>query len=154
MQYIIMLAKLIQKCWVQCSSACMHNTSNIFCLTKAQVLISAAPDHTFIPPLHIVTGASPPTNLSAEPTSPTSIRVSWTPPASGATVVGYRIYYHAEGSQDNPTNHSSVDVGASAAQHALSLQGGVLYTITLVTMSQYLPSTVTGPVTVTLRKFS
>ena len=63
------------------------------------------------------------------------------------------MYYQAEGGQDNPTSHSSVDVGASATQHTLSdLQGGVLYNITMATMSQYLPSTVTDPVTVTLRK--
>jgi len=84
-------------------------------------------------PLYVVTGASPPSNLSAQPTSPTSIRNSWTPPASGATVVGYRIYYQAEGSQDTHTNPSSVDVGASTTQHTLSdLQGGIWYTITVV----------------------
>ena len=70
-------------------------------------------------------------------------------------MVGYRINYDAEGSQDNPTSHSNADVGASATQHTLSdLQGGILYTITMVTMSQYLPSTVTDPVTVTIRKYS
>ena len=68
-------------------------------------------------------------------------------------MVGYRIYYQAEGSQDNPTTPSSVDIGASATQHTLSgLQGGIWYTITVVTKSQYLPSTVVGPVRVTLRK--
>jgi len=68
-------------------------------------------------------------------------------------VVGYRIYYQAEGSQDNPTNTSSVDIGATATQHTLSgLQGGIWYTISVVTKSQHLPSTVAGPVRVTLRK--
>ena len=65
--------------------------------------------------------------------------------------MGYRIYYQAEGSQD--TNPSSVDVGASTTQHTLSgLQGGIWYTITMVTKSQYLPSNVVGPVNITLRK--
>ena len=104
-------------------------------------------------PLHVITGASPPTNLSAQPTSPTSIRISWTPPASGATVVGYRIYYLAERAQGGPINHGSVDVGASPTQHALAdLQGGLLYTVTMVTKSHYLPSTVAGPVTAVLGK--
>jgi len=68
-------------------------------------------------------------------------------------VVGYRIYYQAEGSQDNLTTPSSVDIGASATQHTLSgLQEGLWYTITVVAKSQYLPSTVVGPVRVTLRK--
>ena len=40
--------------------------------------------------MYLITGPSPPTSLSAQPASPTSIRISWTPPASGATVVGYR----------------------------------------------------------------
>ena len=146
---------LILKNGVQYSSACMHNMHLHDILPHQSSNASAAPDHTFIPPLHIVTGASPPTNLSAQSASPTSIIVSWTPPASGATVVGYRINYQAEGSQDDPTSHGSVDLGASANEHTLSdLEGGVLYTITMITMSQYLPSTVTGPVTVTLRKYS
>ena len=102
----------------------------------------------------VITGASPPTNLSAQPTSPTSIRVSWNPPASGPTVVGYQIYYQAEGSQDIHTDLSSVDIGASGTQHTLSaLQGGIWYIITMVTKSQYLPSNVVGPVNISLRKY-
>ena len=116
----------------------------------ANVVVGKEKCHTFIP-----IGASPPTSLSAQPTSPTSIRISWIPPASGPTVVGYRIYYQAEGSQDNLTDPSRVDIGASTTQHTLSgLQGGIWYTITMVTKSQYLPSNVVGPVNVTLRKLS
>jgi len=70
-------------------------------------------------------------------------------------VVGYRIYYQAEGSQDTHTNPSSVDIGASTTQHTLSgLQGGIWYTITMVTKSQYYLSIVAGPVRVTLSKFT
>jgi len=70
-------------------------------------------------------------------------------------VVGYRIYYWAEGSQDTHTNPSSVDVGASTTQHTLSgLQGGICYTITMVTKSQYYLSIVAGPVRVTLSMFT
>ena len=69
--------------------------------------------------------------------------------------MGYRIYYQAEGSQDTHTTPSSVDVGASTTQHILSgLQGGIWYTITVVTKSQYVLSIVAGPVVVTLSKFT
>ena len=106
--------------------------------------------------MYLVTGPSPPTSLSAQPASPTSIRISWTAPASGATVVGYRIYYRSEGSQDIHTDLSSVDVGASTTQHTLSgLQGGIWYAITMVSKSQqYLLSIVVGPVNTTLRKYT
>jgi len=68
-------------------------------------------------------------------------------------VVGYRINYHAERPQDGPINHGSVDVGASATQHTLSdLKPDLVYTITMVTKSQYLPSVVAGPVTAVLGK--
>ena len=70
-------------------------------------------------------------------------------------MVGYRIYYQAEGSQDTHTNPSSVDVGASTTQHTLSgLQGGICYTITMVTKSRYYLSIVAGPVRVTLSKLT
>ena len=70
-------------------------------------------------------------------------------------MVGYRIYYQAEGSQDTHTTPSSVDVGASTTQHNLSgLQGGICYTITMATKSQYYLSIVAGPVRVTLSKFT
>ena len=63
-------------------------------------------------------------------------------------MVGYRIYYHAERAQGGPINHGSVDVSASATQHTLSdLQGGLSYTVTMVTKSNYLQSIVAGPVT-------
>jgi len=105
----------------------------------------------FLTVCYYIIGASPPTNLSAEPTSPTSIRISWTPPVSEATVVGYQINYHAERPQDGPINHGSVEVGASVTQHTLSdLQGGLVYTITMVAKSQYLPSIMVGPVTAVL----
>ena len=103
-------------------------------------------------PLHVVTGASPPTDLSAQPASPTSIRISWTPPVPEITVAGYIINYQAEGDQDSPIKNGSVDVLANATQHTLSdLQEGLWYTITMVAKSR---STVAGPVRVTLSKLT
>jgi len=129
------------------------------------VSISASPTHTHIhmhmiqlhviviSSLHdVVTGASPPTDLSAEPASPTSIKVSWTPPVPLTTVAGYQINYQAEGGQDSPVKEGSVDVAANATQYIMSdLQGGLWYTITMFTKSR---STVAGPVRVTLSKFT
>ena len=97
-----------------------------------------------------VAGATPPTNLTANPVDPTSIKVSWTRPTSGAAVTGYRIYYRALGSVPY---HGSVDVGANKTQHIVSnLRQGFVYIITMVTRSQYLPSTVTAPIRATLGK--
>ena len=97
-----------------------------------------------------VAGATPPTNLTADPVDPTSINVSWTQPTSGATVTGYRIYYRALGSAPY---HGKVDVSANKTQHIVSnLNEGFVYTITMVTRSQYLPSTVAGPIRATLGK--
>ena len=89
--------------------------------------------------------AESPTNLVVEQEALTSIRVSWSPPVSGASVTGYRIYYQTEGDQ------GSVDVGASATQHVLSgLRYGFSYAITIVTVSPHIPSPLFGPATIKL----
>ena len=68
-------------------------------------------------------------------------------------MVGYRIYYQAERDQDGPIKYGSVDVDASVTQHTLSdLQVDLVYTITMVTNSHYLPSIMAGPVTAVLGK--
>ena len=97
-----------------------------------------------------VAGANLPTNITVEPIDPTSIKVSWTQPTSGAAVTGYRIYYRALGSVPY---HGSEDVSGNKTQHTLSsLHEGFVYTITMVTKSRYLPSTVSGPIRATLGK--
>ena len=64
-------------------------------------------------------------------------------------MTGYQIFYKALGS----SNNDSVDVCADGNQHILyNLQEGFVYNITMVTKSQHLPSTVAGPITVTLGK--
>ena len=86
------------------------------------------------------TGANSPTNLTAEQVNSTAIRVSWTPPASGSTVTGYRIYYWTVGDQ------GSVDVGASTTEYTItSLVVNDTYIITLVALSEHLPSAIVGP---------
>ena len=93
----------------------------------------------------LIIAASSPTNLLAMQASPTSIRVSWTAPVSGATVTGYQINYQSVGEE------GSVDVGASEATVTLDGRSrGLTYNITIVALSQQLPSPVVGPVIVTL----
>ena len=65
-------------------------------------------------------------------------------------MIGYRIYYRVLGSVPY---RGSVDVSANKTQHIMSnLHEGFVYTITMVTRSQYLPSTVTAPIRATLGK--
>ena len=95
----------------------------------------------------LCTAADHPTNLIVEqlPQEPGSFRVSWTPPASSANLTVYRIYY--SGANDS----GSRDVGASATNITIdSHTAGETYTITMVALSPHLPSSVIGPVTVTL----
>ena len=93
-----------------------------------------------------VIDANPPTGLTAVQSGPTSILVSWTAPASGgANVTGYRIFNQTGGSVQ------SVDVEPTATSHTLTdLQSGATYNISIVTLSSTFPSTVVGPVTVTI----
>ena len=79
---------------------------------------------------------------------PTSIRVSWTAPVLLAAVTGYRISY------SGGNNSGSVDVGASATEHAITIpqpQSRLTYSISIVTQSANLPIS-TVETTVTLGK--
>ena len=103
-----------------------------------------------LPLLTVVAGAYPPTGLSAEPDDLGNIKVSWTPPTLEDTMTGYQIFYKALGSGNI---HESVPVCAGEDRHTLpNLEEGFVYTITMVTKSQHLPSTVAGPITATLGK--
>ena len=84
-------------------------------------------------------GASPPTDLTAVQTVPTSIYVSWTPPTPLGDITGYIIYYTND---DNTDSDSVVIDGGSTVTHTLSdLQNGDTYTISIVaTSSSDLPS--------------
>ena len=71
--------------------------------------------------------------------SPTSIRVSWSPPTPLGETTGYRISYIYSGGSSG-----SVDVGDGSIHNYLltGLQNGVSYTISIVGTSQHLPSEV------------
>ena len=89
----------------------------------------------------------PPTGLNATQVGSTSIRVSWTAPVSGATVTGYRISY------SGGTDQGSVDVGASATEHTITItqpQSRLTYSISIITLSSQLPSSMAGPIMVTV----
>ena len=98
------------------------------------------------------TGAPvPPTNLNATQVGPTSIRVSWTAPVSGTTVTGYRISY------SGGTDQGIVDFGASATDHIITItqpQSLLTYSISIITLSSSFPSSMAGPIMVTVGKFS
>ena len=95
--------------------------------------------------------ADPPTGLSATQVGLSSIRVSWTAPVSGATVTGYRIFY------SGGTDQGSVDVEASAINHTITItqpQTRLTYSISTITLSSSFPSSMAGPIMVTVGKHS
>ena len=90
---------------------------------------------------HAHTAAGSPTNLNAIPASITSFRVSWTPPA---TVTGYQVYWNGGGGVDS----GNMSVGAE--DRAVTVTGrtpGLTYSITIVALSDHLPSLLVGTVT-------
>ena len=91
----------------------------------------------------------PPTDLSATQVGPTSIRVSWTAPVSGATVTGYRISY------SGGTDRGIVDVGATVTDHIITITpplSRLTYSISIITLSSSFPSSFAGPVLMTVGK--
>jgi len=90
----------------------------------------------------------PPSGLTASQNGLDSALVSWTAPSGGAAVTGYTIYYSY---QQEGGERSSVSAGASDTSATISgLIEGATYSITIVASSNTLPSTVTGPQTITI----
>ena len=94
------------------------------------------------------TAAGQPGDLAAVPAGPTSFTVSWTAPATTlVTVTGYRINWSQSGGSDQGS------MNASAGDTAVTISGrspGLVYTISIMALSDQLPSPEVGPVTVTL----
>ena len=84
----------------------------------------------------LYTGATPPTDLTAVQTGPTSIDVSWTPPTLLGDTTGYIIYYI----NDNNTDSVVIDGGSTDEYTLTNLQNGETYTISIVATSSDLPS--------------
>ena len=93
--------------------------------------------------MHAVAGE--PTNLAAESNS-THVTVSWESPGGPVHVTGYVIYYQPEGRYNSSVNVS----GGETESHLLDcLERGVTYYISIVALSDHLPSPLVGPVNVT-----
>ena len=82
-------------------------------------------------------------NFSASQVGPDCIRVSWIPPA---TVSGYKVYWSGGGGAD--TGNMSIGAGDTAVT-ITGLTTGLMYDITLVALSDQLPSPI-ATVTITL----
>ena len=115
--------------------------------------------HTFVGEIHVYTcktyhtlfsptAADSPTNLNAVQIGSSSFRVLWTPPA---TVTGYHVYWSGDGGAD------SGNMSARALDTAVTitdLTPGFTYNITIVALSDHLPSPAVGVVMVTLGELS
>ena len=90
------------------------------------------------------TAAGLPTNLNAVQVNLTSFSVSWTPPT---TVTGYQVYWSGNRGYDS----GNMSVGAD--DRTVTITGcttGLTYNITLLALSDHLPSPAVGAVMVTL----
>ena len=86
--------------------------------------------------------ASEPLGVTAIQETPATIRVSWTAPTSGAPPTGYRVYYSTE-SEDQ----FSHEVTISEREYELTgLQSDLVYRISIMALSEHLPSPVIGPI--------
>ena len=95
----------------------------------------------YIPP----SAASEPRGVTAIQETPTTIRVLWTAPTSVAPPTGYQVYYSTE--SEDQFSHM-VMIGASVREHELTgLQSDLVYRISIVALSEHLPSPVIGPIT-------
>ena len=91
------------------------------------------------------TVANLPANLNAVKVNSSSFRVSWTP--SAGTVTGYQVYWSGVGGSD------SGNMSVRAGDTAVTITGLTLdftYHVTIVALSDHLPSPVVGSVMVTL----
>ena len=100
--------------------------------------------------LYWSSGASPPSDVTAVQSGPTSIRVSWTPPTPLGDTTGYIIDY----TNDDNTDSGSVgiDDGSTEQLTLTNLQNGDTYTISIVgtSSSHLLSESVLADMTVSL----
>ena len=99
----------------------------------------------------IITAAGEPTTLKANtsnsPCTHVNVSVSWESP--GGDVSGYMIYYKTEG---GPVISDKVSGGERDTHSLDGLQRGVTYCISILALSQHLPSPLVGPVSVNTGK--
>ena len=97
----------------------------------------------------MLAGAPPPTNFNAEHVGEGRIKVTWTQVTDG-DARGYRIYYKLEPDGDENV-FQDVD-GRNTEEATIEVTAGGVYSITIVTRTEILPSEVEGPVNVTVGK--
>ena len=89
--------------------------------------------------------ASEPLGVTTIQETPTTIRVLWSSPTSGALPTGYRVYYSTE--SEDQFSHM-VMISASVREYELTgLQSDLVYHISIMALSEHLPSPVIGPIT-------
>ena len=103
--------------------------------------------------LDLYSGSSPPatdfpTNTSVVQAGLTNFTVSWTPPTP--TPEGYVIFFQGGDDEDSVT----VEDGSTTTVNIDGRVNGRQYSVTMVALSQHLPSTVTSPEMVMLCKYS
>ena len=98
----------------------------------------------FIHVLFSPTAAGSPTSLNAAQVNLTSFSVSWTRPA---TVTGYQVYWSGGGGADS--GNMSIRAGDRTVLVTDRIPG-LTYNITLLALSDHLPSPAVGIVMVTL----
>ena len=103
--------------------------------------------HTLFSP----TAAGSPTNVNAVQIGSSSFRVLWTRPA---TVTGYQVYWSGDGGADSGNMSLSAETWGTPAVTITDLIPGLTYNITIVALSDHLPSPVVGAVMVTLGELS
>ena len=79
-----------------------------------------------------ISGASPPSDVTAVQTGPTSIRVTCTPPTPPGDTTGYVISYTSDSDSGNVT----VSGGSTDMETLTGLQNGDTYTISIVATSE------------------
>ena len=123
----------------------MH-VKDFFC-TIDNLFVHACTKHEFHNNNLSHSEADSPTNLNAVKVGSNRFRVSWTPPAN---VTGYRVYWSLGRQYD-----SGSSVSAGAEDTAITITGygrtpGLTYDVTIVALSDHLPSPVVGAGTVAL----
>ena len=80
------------------------------------------------------TVASPPRDVAAELVSPTTIRVTWSPPSGRTTVTGYEVVY------SSPSDTGSVRVDSTSTDTVITLNqpASSLYNVTVIALSTLL----------------
>ena len=99
--------------------------------------------------LYMLAGVPPLNNFNAEHVGEGRIRVTWDQ-VTDVDRRGFRIYYKLEPDGDENVFVNVDDRDAVEATIEVTVGGN--YSITIVTLTEFLPSAVAGPVTVTVGK--